>query len=147
MCQSQTPNFRTTEGFFWSPKGEKHIAKWCTQNEWPWKAGQSALGKPGKRSIRREHWLHASMLRYEDDSLEKSYGSGDMQRRDGAHKNNFNIGLSKTKTRRCIFSLSGKEINVYQELLMLNTLYKPPWIPFALVHHKWWELVCSNNYL
>ena len=40
-----------------------------------------------------------------------------MQRRDRAHKNNFNIGLSKTKTRRYIFSVSGKEINVYQVLL------------------------------
>ena len=64
--------FQDNRGIFWSPKGEKHIAKWCTQNEWPWKADPSALGKPGEMSIRRKHWLCASTLFYEDDSLEKS---------------------------------------------------------------------------
>lgn len=49
-----------------------------------------------------------------------------MQRRDRAHKNNFNVGLNKTKTRRYIFSLSRMEIIVYQEPTMLNTLYKVP---------------------
>ena len=54
VCISITNSqFQDNRGIFWSPKGEKHIAKWCTQNEWPWKADPSALGKPGEMSIRR----------------------------------------------------------------------------------------------